>query len=426
MSESKMTVNVTVDKNSVSVDLDTFTTGTVNNYEAVFDLPPEYDNLLLYALFNNTKCAIEESKCILPEFKKAGTLRVGVVAYDQYGDKLIERYSPRPAYVRVVEGSYIENEHAPDENISSDYEKLLSAADAANKAAEEATLAAEDAQQTADEIQEKADSGAFNGKDGDTGPQGDPGTAATIEIGTTTTGEPGTQASVTNTGTENAAVLNFTIPQGQSGILEYFKPLALSKTSPWQEVFELEDGVYIITADGKVQNTPSGETDARRVLRLDMSVGQILVKSGSYAEAFNDDGFAIFYPDNSHGDDVWAYNGEEITEMIQAALGTVSASTSVSLGLRNAYEYRYAEPITELNLSIASSDADNEKFTAALIFKSGTTAPTISYSSDDFKFTGDDCDFAGDFIPQPNTGYEISFKQLGYGYIVARVGAFPI
>ena len=268
MSESKMTVNVTVDKNSVSVDLDTFTTGTVNNYEAVFDLPPEYDNLLLYALFNNTKCAIEESKCILPEFKKAGTLRVGVVAYDQYGDKLIERYSPRPAYVRVVEGSYIENEHAPDENISSDYEKLLSAADAANKAAEEATLAAEDAQQTADEIQEKADSGAFNGKDGDTGPQGDPGTAATIEIGTTTTGEPGTQASVTNTGTETAAVLNFTIPQGEKGegYLQIRTPLSLaehkSRVNPLN-VFSLADGAYEITEEGWIGNDESGQAAAK-------------------------------------------------------------------------------------------------------------------------------------------------------------------
>ena len=164
MSENKMTVNITVDKNRVSVDTDTFTTGTVNNYEAVFALPPEYDNLLLYALFDNTKCAIEENKCILPELKNTGTLRIGVVAYDQYGDQLIERYSPIPAYARVVEGSYIEDTHAPNENVSSDYEKLLSAADTANKAAEDATLAAEDAQQTAEEIRQQAESGAFNGK----------------------------------------------------------------------------------------------------------------------------------------------------------------------------------------------------------------------------------------------------------------------
>ena len=50
------------------------------------------------------------------------------------------------------------------------------------------------------------------------GAKGDPGTAATVTVGTVTTGEPGTEASVTNSGTTSAAVLNFTIPQGAQGI----------------------------------------------------------------------------------------------------------------------------------------------------------------------------------------------------------------
>jgi len=49
------------------------------------------------------------------------------------------------------------------------------------------------------------------------GLQGEKGDAATIEIGTVTTGAAGTDASVVNVGTENAAVLNFTIPQGAKG-----------------------------------------------------------------------------------------------------------------------------------------------------------------------------------------------------------------
>ena len=55
------------------------------------------------------------------------------------------------------------------------------------------------------------------GETGPTGPQGEPGTAATIAIGTVTTGDPGTEASVTNSGTANAAIFNFTIPQGLQG-----------------------------------------------------------------------------------------------------------------------------------------------------------------------------------------------------------------
>lgn len=66
---------------------------------------------------------------------------------------------------------------------------------------------------------DKGDTGATGatGPQGATGAKGDPGTNATVYVGTTTTGEPGTQASVYNSGTENNAVLNFTIPQGETG-----------------------------------------------------------------------------------------------------------------------------------------------------------------------------------------------------------------
>lgn len=49
------------------------------------------------------------------------------------------------------------------------------------------------------------------------GPPGPAGAAATVTVGTTATGEPGTEATVQNTGTENAAILNFTIPAGRDG-----------------------------------------------------------------------------------------------------------------------------------------------------------------------------------------------------------------
>jgi Collagen triple helix repeat (20 copies) len=55
---------------------------------------------------------------------------------------------------------------------------------------------------------------AVNGVLGATGPSG---AAATLSVGTVTTGAAGSQASVTNSGTANAAVLNFSIPQGAPG-----------------------------------------------------------------------------------------------------------------------------------------------------------------------------------------------------------------
>ena len=65
-----------------------------------------------------------------------------------------------------------------------------------------------------------------------------PGPAGTVEVGTTTTGEPGTPAEVTNTGTPSAAILNFTIPKGEKGekgdgggeILTFTAPLVKTGT----------------------------------------------------------------------------------------------------------------------------------------------------------------------------------------------------
>lgn len=61
------------------------------------------------------------------------------------------------------------------------------------------------------------------GEPGETGPQGPKGengidgAAATIAIGTVTASSPGGNPSVTNAGTENAAVLNFVLPRGEQG-----------------------------------------------------------------------------------------------------------------------------------------------------------------------------------------------------------------
>lgn len=69
---------------------------------------------------------------------------------------------------------------------------------------------------------DKGDAGAQGpqgpqGPKGDQGTPGNPGSPATVTVGTTTTGQPGTNASVTNSGTQSAAVLNFTIPKGAKG-----------------------------------------------------------------------------------------------------------------------------------------------------------------------------------------------------------------
>lgn len=60
----------------------------------------------------------------------------------------------------------------------------------------------------------------IEGPQGNTGPQGpagNPGKSATIQIGSVTTLAAGSQATVTNVGTENEAIFNFGIPKGEPG-----------------------------------------------------------------------------------------------------------------------------------------------------------------------------------------------------------------
>lgn len=63
-------------------------------------------------------------------------------------------------------------------------------------------------------------------------PPGPPGTAATITIGTVTTGAPGSPAQVTNSGTPQNAVLNFTIPQGLPGASQPVSLVSAYSTPP--------------------------------------------------------------------------------------------------------------------------------------------------------------------------------------------------
>ena len=68
----------------------------------------------------------------------------------------------------------------------------------------------------------KGDTGdtGLKGDKGDTGDTGTSGAAATVTVGSVTTGAPGSNATVVNAGTASAAVFNFTIPRGDPGVSE--------------------------------------------------------------------------------------------------------------------------------------------------------------------------------------------------------------
>ncbi len=62
------------------------------------------------------------------------------------------------------------------------------------------------------------------GPTGPTGPTGPQGLAsAMISVASTITGEPGTDANVYNSGTEDHVQLNFVIPRGETGPIPHFE-----------------------------------------------------------------------------------------------------------------------------------------------------------------------------------------------------------
>ena len=97
---------------------------------------------------------------------------------------------------------------------------------------------------------EKGATGAQGAK-GDKGDKGDTGTAATITVGSTTTTNPGTNATVTNTGTSSAAVLNFGIPRGATGSVKSEVVSELPETGEGDTFYLVNREATTQTATGK-------------------------------------------------------------------------------------------------------------------------------------------------------------------------------
>lgn len=99
---------------------------------------------------------------------------------------------------------------------------------------------------------------------------------------------------------------------------------------------------------------------------------------------------------------------------------------STSVVLNNHTEYR-CKVMASLNLSLPETIPDD--YNSRIVFESGETATTLSYTAGSIKFTGDDCDSSNAFVPAASTSYEVDIKYLGLDSsgnkrIIARVGAF--
>jgi len=96
------------------------------------------------------------------------------------------------------------------------------------------------------------------------GLKGDPGEAATIQVGTVTASDPGSNPQVLNSGSAQAAVLNFVLPRGEPGSIWYYGT-AITGTATSGTVFP-GSGItnaksydkYVNTADGNIYNCAVG------------------------------------------------------------------------------------------------------------------------------------------------------------------------
>lgn len=132
---------------------------------------------------------------------------------------------------------------------------------------------------------------------GPTGPQGPTGSAATISVGSVTTGAAGSNATVTNAGTSGAAVFNFSIPKGDTGLTG---PQGLPGQWDTAQVINAQTASYSIAASdaGKLVTVnsatavnvtvPSGLSlsAGQRVDIVQLGAGQVtLVGSGTTINA---------------------------------------------------------------------------------------------------------------------------------------------
>lgn len=115
------------------------------------------------------------------------------------------------------------------------------------------------------------------GDTGATGATGAAGAAATIEVGSVTTTAAGTPARVENVGTESAAILNFSIPQGPQGSVGDISALEVNAIT-------IQAGGFPVPAIGDTVATVVGK-QAKATLDAQAGIGNL---NSTVAKIFGD------------------------------------------------------------------------------------------------------------------------------------------
>lgn len=128
------------------------------------------------------------------------------------------------------------------------------------------------------------------GETGATGEQGPAGEAATVTVGSTTTGDPGTDASVTNSGTTQNAILNFTIPRGETGATGAQGPqgetgpqgeAGTTATNEYGYKYDTTNDAITLTAN-TVSTVPLAQTGPLNVITGDTTNALTIGSAGTY------------------------------------------------------------------------------------------------------------------------------------------------
>lgn len=191
------------------------------------------------------------------------------------------------------------------------------------------------------------------GPSGPAGAQGPAGAAATVTVGTTTTGAPGTNASVTNSGTPQNAILNFTIPAGNGSTGAYgglynsatqtvtpttagtYTQLLLNTAMPLSGITTATANTLTVTTAGNYEISYNISVTANESATLQVAVrsngtvipqtvtSHVLASNGLATPTYN----AIF-----NTTVIAALAAGSVLDLAVAAIGTVPAGLSATIG----------------------------------------------------------------------------------------------
>lgn len=203
---------------------------------------------------------------------------------------------------------------------------------------------------------EKGDQGlqgiqGVQGVKGDTGAKGDrgaTGAAATIRIGTVTTGASGSEAVVTNVGTANDAVFNFTLPRGEKGAdggIDIDTALSDTSTNPVQNKTIKNEFDSLLLPDGMLTFPSSRASYISKVASDSLSLINGLTQTVIEQSADGETWETLFDSDTANETIKTLYkNGLNLSSFIDVAKGkmvrvTLSTHTtlyfaSIALGMK--------------------------------------------------------------------------------------------